>query len=310
MQRLVYIKNTVVLMLCIAPLSGAELNSYYIGHSLTVDGMPNEAIWSYMDEANIDWEVSGNLRALKNPGSDYTTFKSCWNRQGVYFFFNIIDDQLNYNLSSPLLNRERIEINLNSDAPLESVPSMNISVEMDKGLIPVLKSSDKLNSPFLSKEIVARKLETVSGYQLEVFIPWICFRYQFIPSESSSLRMQVFLYDGDENEWSVFSWNPQKISGSDDSSYGILHFKVDAALSNNLIQKRNNFSMYPTLVRDLIYFSKDVRAMDIFDVTGRKRYTIDNIYRRYYDLSFLNKGIYFISVTDLSGERITRKILR
>ncbi len=84
-----------------------------------------------------------------------------------------------------------------------------------------------------------------------------------------------------------------------------------ATLSNeNISLEKNTLQLYPNPTADYFKLSKEVKEVEIFDITGKqvKQFTNNIIKNNVYLITDLNKGIYFVRIKENSNKITTKKL--
>jgi hypothetical protein len=112
-------------------------------------------------------------------------------------------------------------------------------------------------------------------------------------------------------QWGEDSWDNTYSFVFDE--YSIHEYGV-TGISDDIEVVSDNLSVYPNPVRESLYVTCDngISSVSIVNIVGQKVLRFNNIYhhRAEINTSGLDKGIYFIRVTDAHGANSSRKIIK
>jgi hypothetical protein len=167
----------------VTPVSLLEVPSVSSPGAITIDGNGNEPEYGpFITDALICKRAGANL-ATREVGDAYdfnAKFKVCWDLSYLYFYAEVIDDNLDLyeNGFNQSWTWDNIEVFIDLDTNSRtSTYGTNSTTQMrfcpgliaDNGVDSVVES----NSRFKIDEFLSAWYETATGYKLEVAIPWI-----------------------------------------------------------------------------------------------------------------------------------------
>lgn len=92
------------------------------------------------------------------------------------------------------------------------------------------------------------------------------------------------------------------------TNYGL--YKIDlSTLSNTNFQQKNNITFSPNPTNSQITFEQEVSGLEIFDISGKKVKSFQNT-NTIFDVSDLEKGIYFLKGKTVEGNEFNEKLIK
>lgn len=310
------VKNQIVFYLCFLSFqlnaqssSGVKtIESLYSPDIITNDGIMDEDIWSYSTDNEADWLSFGNQLTFYGYHDFDLRFRLTHHQHGISFFVYLNDDELKYSQSG-LADNILLKFSVKNAKLTYTEDNPEINIRFTK------KNEYAWTSGQYSQTGTYAK--TVNGFQFEFTIPWkvLDIHWEKLSNEQSRvIGMQMEIYDVDQHdEVSVFLWNPAlKISGSEGlESYGELVFEHPFSSDfQNVINNKTEISAFPNPVNDKLFFTRELKYIDVFNITGKRIGRIDHIYARFINISFLEKGVYLFQMHDTNGQISAQKIIK
>jgi hypothetical protein len=115
------------------------------------------------------------------------------------------------------------------------------------------------------------------------------------------------MFSSDEGYGNIASGNP----GLSAFSFTSVHFYPSGTLNIDEITSEFNFSIFPNPVKNSFTINRDVKELNIYDITGKlvtvKKEIVKGIP---IDISNLNTGIYILNVENEIGQQMSSKLVK
>ena len=157
--------------------------------SILVDGTQGEPLWSDV----VPIELTNNFKDTAFENSNLSAnWKSVWDNENLYFFVSVNDDDLR-NDSDQWFEDDGIEIYIDADNSKNTTYGSNdyqITIGWDNNdLVEDTKNN-------LGTGSVAKVIDTDSGYDVEVAIPWTAIG--LTPADGNFIGLDVHVNDDDQ----------------------------------------------------------------------------------------------------------------
>lgn len=86
-------------------------------------------------------------------------------------------------------------------------------------------------------------------------------------------------------------------------------FKIESTLNTNNFTTNKTLKFYPNPTQSQINFSQEINNLEVFDIAGRKVKSFQNVSSSY-DVSNLEKGVYFLKGKTIEGKSINEKLIK
>jgi hypothetical protein len=295
----------------------AQLQVNYVEPTaITIDGLGNE--WSTVSSVPIALDF---LASNPQEADFKASFKARWSDENLYMFFEIKDDFITGSINRPdrvwLGDHIEIATTFHTDEVYD-VRATAVPTSTDDAKI-FFSWSVKYDSLWYQLKNTTvnfeyKKILVTGGYNVELKMPFVVLYPNASIKNGDSLRVEITAGDSEDGNTRKhqmrWSGNISDIN-RDFSGHGKFTFVGKQGTGVNSI-KNSVPAFYPNPVNNMIYFSneKDIRSIDIYDVTGKAVLSrmMENSSNTSLDASGLKTGIYIINIKKHDGSREIGKL--
>lgn len=186
-----------------------EGRSFLTDQVIEIDGV-KEQVWNNAMRYNAAHEVCG---PEWDGSKDFSVhWKSLWDENNIYFFFEVVDDKLvkNHNAIVPFWENDMIELIFTKKRRCKEPQNSHFSICFDVDSI-IMPSKGSLKSPGARHILIV----TDDGYNVEMSIPWDEIGIDPLHTKSIYFNIEASDCDGESSEEGIFygreaviSWSP------------------------------------------------------------------------------------------------------
>jgi hypothetical protein len=282
--------------------------------------------WADFTEEPVDVPGGddGELPHPSGPDDLSVYFKSVWDDEGLYMYFNFQDDIINYAAEDDW-ERDGIEVAIlvTDDAGKRAAynawwqPEIR-TWEQKYTLTYGMTQMEALwpNRDMTGCDFAWYNRDDGKGWELEVFWTWTALNgngglYTFVPGPGKKISVQMMVNDSDEEperQHSLFWWDIYG-TNQDASEYAMLRLITGTNVSE---LQETNVGIYPNPVENTLFFTGEETIVNaqICNVLGQVVRNYADIRGNSINVENLVSGVYLISVETKEGSTATARFLK
>jgi hypothetical protein len=287
--------------------------------------------WADFEVIDIDQYdtegVEGDVLPMPTASDLTVYFKSVWDEEGLYMYFNFLDDIINYSSANDW-ERDGIEVAIlvTDDAGKRAnynawwQPELR-TWEQKYTLTNGMTKMEALwpNRDMTGCDFAWYDKDGGNGWELEVFWTWAALNgngglYTFVPAVGKKISVEMMVNDSDEEplrQHSLFWWQPYG-TNQDASEYAMVRLGGNVIGPQGIAKIKKDLVIYPNPVETNLYFTGNeiVERAQISNVLGQVVQNHTDIRGNSINVEDLADGVYLISVVTREGRTAVARFVK
>lgn len=291
---------------------------------VTVDGFPDEDLWSKLDVHENEFWAAGAFENPPDPSDLAVTWQLAWNDVGLLLFVKVTDDVWNpYPGEGNTYAYDNVELFLyfgddfGPDAEVTAVDGdeffnqirmqLNIDDEtISDGRIMGAWGAMTLGTAPDGLEFAINNA-LVGEWHLEAIVPWEQLAQKNEVAEGMTFGYELAIGDADEAERdaiSVFMNDTGSDLAWNNKAYLCTATLTGVSASVNDLSRNAQLSVYPTLATDVLNLKGNVTSVEIYNTVGQRVLSAENLSSNQLDISSLQRGVYMVTLNNEYTQKI------